>query len=59
MGKVEFLKFSRRLGAFNRCMNKNVDCVKMIKLLLFDGIKANSITPIVFADTSRAFWGLI
>jgi len=39
-GTVEFLKFSRWLGAFNRCTNKNVDSIKLIKTVLFEGIKA-------------------
>jgi len=44
-GTEEILKFSRWLGAFNRCTNKNVDGMKLIILLLFEDIKANLFYP--------------
>jgi len=45
MWKSKCLNFSRWLGAFNRCTNKDVHCIKLIKLLLFEGIKANVFAP--------------
>jgi len=41
MWNSKFLNFSRWLGTYNRCANKNVDCIKLIKLLLLVSIKAN------------------
>jgi len=40
-GKVEDLNCSRWFGAFHGCMDKNVDCFKLLKLLFFEGINAN------------------
>jgi len=45
MWKSKCLNFSRWLGTFNRCTNKNVDCIKLIKLVLFEDIKANLFVP--------------
>jgi len=44
-GAVEFFYFPRWLGAFNRCTNKNIDGMKLIILLLFEGIKAKLFHP--------------
>jgi len=43
---------------FNRCTNKIVDDMKLIQLLLCEGITAN-LFVLVLADSSRAFHGLI
>jgi len=45
MWNSKFLNFSRWFGTFNSCTNKNVECIKLIKLLLFEGIKANLFAP--------------
>jgi len=36
--------FSRWMGVFNRCTNRNVVCIKLINLL-FGGIKAELVRP--------------
>jgi len=45
MWNSKFLNFSRWLGTFNCCTNKNVGWVKLINILLFEGIKAILLAP--------------
>ena len=37
----QIFEFFTVIRYINRCTNKNVDCIKLIKLSLFEGIKAN------------------
>jgi len=48
---ADFFNLSRWLGPFHCSTNINVDCVKLINLLLFEGIKANSLA---LADLSKS-----
>ena len=40
-GRVEFSNFYCWLGSIYHCTNKNVDDIKLIKLLFFEGIKTD------------------
>ena len=52
-GQADYWIFHAGQVHYNPCMNKNVSCIKLIKLLLCEGIAENLFAPSACGLTQR------